>query len=444
MRIIHFFFFVFFFLNINIDAQTILKNGYFEEYTSAPNDISQINLARHWKAVSVTADLFCEPGFFNVEAYEGDCYAGFGLWSSTAPYITTESFSQLLDTPLKADTDYYIQFHAAYAFWSAGICSSIELFGMLSNPFPLNNEDNYVGSQLDAELLGSTDVITNVEWEKFSFCFRPTENHRHLIFSVSDNSCDQYFYIDAIEIYELEQEKFFEDTLSLCYGDTILLGTEIDNANFQWNDGSTNATLAVTEPGDYWWLVDTVCGLVLSDSTTVLDHRIYLEEGFLGEDTIICQDEPPLIAVNTTQEELNYFWSNGEMEAMITATNEGNYSLTVEKGDCFIIDDIQIDFISCEPCTFYLPNAFSPNFDGINDEFRAYSNCNILTYSLQIFDRWGTLVFESRNIVDGWDGRGRDGKIMTDQVLAYVLQYEAEEFGERIQGIESGDVALIK
>lgn len=51
----------------------------------------------------------------------------------------------------------------------------------------------------------------------------------------------------------------------------------------------------------------------------------------------------------------------------------------------------------------YVPNAFTPNGDGLNDTFGGVGE-GITDYTMQIFDRWGNLLFESNNINNQWDG----------------------------------------
>jgi gliding motility-associated-like protein len=51
----------------------------------------------------------------------------------------------------------------------------------------------------------------------------------------------------------------------------------------------------------------------------------------------------------------------------------------------------------------YVPNAFSPNGDGVNDEF-LISGFNITDISMDIFDRWGEKLFSSKDIAQGWKG----------------------------------------
>ncbi len=62
--------------------------------------------------------------------------------------------------------------------------------------------------------------------------------------------------------------------------------------------------------------------------------------------------------------------------------------------------------------TVYLPNVFSPNYDGINDLFNAITNDEqkISNYQLVIFDRYGVKVFESTRLNHSWDGRTDSGE----------------------------------
>ena len=56
--------------------------------------------------------------------------------------------------------------------------------------------------------------------------------------------------------------------------------------------------------------------------------------------------------------------------------------------------------------TIYVPNVFTPNSDGLNDGFGA-KGVGIIKFSMQIFDRWGHMVFSSGDIHDTWDGTAK-------------------------------------
>ena len=103
--------------------------------------------------------------------------------------------------------------------------------------------------------------------------------------------------------------------------------------------------------------------------------------------------------------------------------------------------DVTIEDCSCTP---FVPDAFTPNNDGINDTFQAYSNCLSGNYELRIFDRWGNLLFTSNDINEGWDGIF-NGQKMSIGIYIYQVTFEAtNNGGELIRKVRSGDFTLIR
>ena len=74
----------------------------------------------------------------------------------------------------------------------------------------------------------------------------------------------------------------------------------------------------------------------------------------------------------------------------------------------------------------YTTNVFSPNGDGINDEF-VFDEFGIKVISVEIYNRWGSLVMNWTDLDKGWDGRGADGQDLPDAVYFYVLTAEGED-----------------
>ncbi len=70
----------------------------------------------------------------------------------------------------------------------------------------------------------------------------------------------------------------------------------------------------------------------------------------------------------------------------------------------------------------FVPTAFSPNEDGINDVFRPSVIGPVETYRMLIFDRWGNLLFESLNSLDGWTGESSSGKQLDPGVYLYTIE----------------------
>lgn len=75
------------------------------------------------------------------------------------------------------------------------------------------------------------------------------------------------------------------------------------------------------------------------------------------------------------------------------------------------------------PSEFEIPNAFSPNGDGLNDVFRPTTSKFLTNYKMTIFSQWGTVVFESVNAETGWDGSGLSGTFAPSGVYAFQIDY---------------------
>ena len=110
-------------------------------------------------------------------------------------------------------------------------------------------------------------------------------------------------------------------------------------------------------------------------------------------------------------------------DSILWAKTPGTYLLTVANA-CDTVEKTIKVVLKNEPVLpqFYLPNAFSPNGDGINDCFKGYAapDLQLLDYQLLIFDRWGNQVFEANDIEDCWDGSFR-GKALEPTLFAWFV-----------------------
>ena len=120
------------------------------------------------------------------------------------------------------------------------------------------------------------------------------------------------------------------------------------------------------------------------------------------------------------------------------------YTLEVTDGNnCSSVDSILISVIFNPG--IYVPNAFSPNGDGVNDVFYLFGEGVARVQLLQIFDRWGEMVFDKANFLPGdplhgWDGTFR-GKPMDPGVFVYYAQLQMSDGSGRM--IE-GDITLLR
>ncbi|MEZ5173113.1 MAG: gliding motility-associated C-terminal domain-containing protein [Bacteroidia bacterium] len=72
-------------------------------------------------------------------------------------------------------------------------------------------------------------------------------------------------------------------------------------------------------------------------------------------------------------------------------------------------------------CRTYVPNSFTPNGDGINDEWKPVGS-RIKDLSIQIFNRWGELIATVTDPLGSWDGTTKSGNIAQEGVYTYTLR----------------------
>jgi gliding motility-associated-like protein/uncharacterized repeat protein (TIGR01451 family) len=243
------------------------------------------------------------------------------------------------------------------------------------------------------------------------------------------------------------------DSIGICNGESVFLNAEElegQNVTYQWSSGDTTSSLMINEPGLYTVTVSSGCETVF-DSTFVTEALIDIE---LGEDILLeLGDSVNLIPDILSGIPISYSWNSSLPETINCPTCpeinvqpffDANYLLNVTDAfGCTDIDSLQI--IVDNTRRIYIPNAFSPNFDGVNDVFyiqgKGFANINYF----RIYDRWGELVFEKERgeinkTSDGWDGEFK-GAGLNPGVFVYVAEIA---FLDGVTALYQGDVTLVK
>ncbi len=174
-----------------------------------------------------------------------------------------------------------------------------------------------------------------------------------------------------------------------------------------------------------------------------------------GEDiTIVLGDNTDLNAVVSPSGTIGTFtWSPIDSLSCIIdcldpntdVTNTTTYTISVENlAGCRDSDQVTVIVEKIRP--IYIPNAFSPNYDGINDFFTLHGNVaaeRIIEFS--IYNRWGAQVYEGRNLVPGDERSGWDGLFKGDQLQVGVYAFYAlVRFIDGVEILYEGDVTLLR
>jgi gliding motility-associated-like protein len=149
-------------------------------------------------------------------------------------------------------------------------------------------------------------------------------------------------------------------------------------------------------------------------------------------------------------DESRHFWSIGENMFIHKNTFVGCYYVVATNSRGYQSDPSDTICISPQQyrdmCMNYrLPNVFTPNDDGINDEFKAFPHDYSGAFTIKIFNRWGNLVFESNNPDFEWDGRHHNTKqAVPEGVYFYVVELGGLGGENLTQQTISGSVTLLR
>ncbi len=139
----------------------------------------------------------------------------------------------------------------------------------------------------------------------------------------------------------------------------------------------------------------------------------------------------------------SYLWNTGETTESIEITGEGWYWVEMlSQADCWGLDSV---YIKLEPpeCMF-IPNAFTPNGDGLNDTFKPVSICPITSFKMVIYNRWGEKLYETNDISSGWDGT-KNGVQCPGDAYVFMITYKTlEENGVEERHLSYGVLILLK
>lgn len=250
---------------------------------------------------------------------------------------------------------------------------------------------------------------------------------------VSRKVCGIYIDTFHVKSVDFDAGSLPPDT-SICSGDTIVLYA-IGNSPHVWQNGSSENAFVVRGPGIYYITYEKE-GCVKSDTI----HIDLIATGLviLEPDTAICKGTSITLHAIAYPEE-NYLWNNGSLENSIIVNQAGIYTVSNTNICGQLSKLIEIKTIGCQ-CEALIPNAFSPNNDGLNDVFNVYLDCEeAQNFVFSVFNRWGERVFQTFTPNKGWDGT-QNARSCDPGVYFYQLTYYVK--GDRVY--HKGDVTLIR
>ncbi len=333
---------------------------------------------------------------------------GVYIWKLNGSVLPNDTLAQL---PVIAPGGQYIAIVSVPGCGTFSDTANITFSSLPAPAFSLGPDTLLCPKQIYT-LTASVTGATAYHWstDETTSSIQVSSEATYWAFVTVNSQCE---VVDSVDItYRGDKNLDFHDT-AICKGATLILNADFGTGVYNWTSDppqrfdqnqTGQSTYYVYEPGLYK-VVASVGNCVYTDSLHVsFNDSLYVD---IGRDTSLCIGEEFLLHANTNAN--TYTWQDGTSTLDYAVANAGTYSLIAQNGCGADTVSVKIDLRHCE-CELTMPNAFTPNGDGLNETFRPLHPCNMNSFLLRIFDRYGEMVFESTDPTKGWDGRFRNAK----------------------------------
>ena len=265
----------------------------------------------------------------------------------------------------------------------------------------------------------------------------------YTVMVTDENGCKQQ---DDALVQKVQQPEPFdiEGDLFACEGEEIDLLADVNTQLITWNTNETTKNITVTTTGVYSVVVaNQAFGITCSDSASFTATFLpYPEQPGIQDFTNCFEYNTPFMIDIPTDVDVAWDGFENRADSTLLVTKDGTYYADLSiYPQCSIT--VSVDVEDFCPMTFYVPNAFTPNKDGINETFEP-KMYNIVTYQIIIYNRWGERIFTSTNPEVQWDGTYLNEEVQQD-VYVYKIIYSG--YGED-QSLDkkqlTGTVTLIR
>jgi len=315
-------------------------------------------------------------------------------------------------------------------------------FDTTSNPYDFSRSGNCVDLNVNFKI-NRLSGIDSVKWDFGDMGISQSLQPAHLYalpgfydikLIVYKVDCSGLNDTIARKIWITDSNTFLGADTSSCNAFTMQIGIEeIFGVNYLWNTGFTGNKITTTGFGNYWLELEQN-GCKLRDTIQVTQRP--KPNVSLGADTTICKYKPVILKTNSTNYD-TYLWNTGEQTQSILINQTGIYYVTVIQSSCVASDTIRV---LPGDCDIFVPTAFTPNKDNLNETFGVVDHASVQYFSMQIYSKWGQLIFSTNDISQKWDGTYK-GDNMPNGSYLWMLNYTNNR-GRKFY--EQGTVMLIR
>ncbi|MCX7729466.1 MAG: gliding motility-associated C-terminal domain-containing protein, partial [Bacteroidia bacterium] len=167
---------------------------------------------------------------------------------------------------------------------------------------------------------------------------------------------------------------------------------------------------------------------------------------FYPEKPLLSELDGEEYFINTSYGGTTYFWNFGDVTSSnntastFNATHlyvhPGDYTITLVVTNTYGCSDTTVQKITVTPdVSIYIPDAFTPDNDGLNDVFKPQGvGIQNLNYKMEIYDRWGEKIFQSEDFNIGWDGTVKGSVAQTGVYAYYIVLYDIKGYKHFYKG----------
>lgn len=230
----------------------------------------------------------------------------------------------------------------------------------------------------------------------------------------------------------------------ICEGEAVVLNPNVQSEGYSytWSTGANTRMITVTNEGSYWVELNAINGTCEGIRDTILLDRALQPVVELGDQIRACEGQVvELLNQQTGFPNTEYYWQDTINSKAISVTNSGTYRVKAVNQCGTITDEISVIFDNCYQV--FVPDAFTPNGDGVNDEFMAKTGQDLIEYSMVIYNRWGEVVFKTNDIRVGWDGT-MNGNPLPQDSYVWRISYISALDETQTRKEKQGKVIMIK
>jgi gliding motility-associated-like protein len=331
-------------------------------------------------------------------------------------------------------------------------CDDVPIL-FVNNTFGNNTYNWNFGDGNSVQTVNASNVYENVG--PYTITLTATNSLTGCVDSISENIT----ILPSPEVGFTVSQTVACESVNIIFTDTI--GAPNTDLYWQFGDGgysyqSGNTDYQYDSVGcfDVTLTVTASNGCVFSQT---VDELICVSDNPIADFTVenpsLLVDDPTAVFINQSIGAQTYDWNFGDGTGS-TAVNPvhdfdeiGEYLVTMYATNEFgCIDSANFTVVVIDELIVYVPNTFTPNQDGKNEEFVPVINSIVdpSSYTFQIFNRWGRLIFESNNLEVGWDGTFSEKLGFECQDGTYTWKLKFRRQNEEAYLIYVGHVNLLR